>query len=123
MERLLAVYGTLRKGQSNHYILEDSEFLGITETDPIFTLYTNGFFPCLYHGVNKVIIEVYRITDPQIAFNIDQLEGFSGRRNNPLNWYDITDINTPWGLAEIFIYKTKPALPAIITGDWLSQKP
>ncbi len=122
MRKLIAVYGTLRYGQPNHHILGNSKFLGITETDPIFTLFTNHSFPYLYcKGNTAVTIEVYEITDFRISDKLDALEGFTGKRGSALNWYDITDIHTPWGIAEIYIRTTPLQLPIISTGDWLNQ--
>lgn len=115
---LIATYGTLRKGEYNHYLLQNSKFLGISKTSPAFTLYTNQSFPFLFpDGNTEVVIEIYEV-DTLTLRNLYSLEGYTGTRNDPRNWYDTMDVETAWGTAEIFITKTKPNLPVIRSGDW-----
>lgn len=40
--RLVFVYGTLRKGQRNHYLLDRSKFLGMAKTKKRYALYGDG---------------------------------------------------------------------------------
>lgn len=42
MQHLVFVYGTLRKGESNHHFIEQSEYLGMCETLPEYALYDLG---------------------------------------------------------------------------------
>ena len=43
----VAVYGSLRKGDYNHPMIEGQEFLGSVDVDG-FNLYSLGWYPCIY---------------------------------------------------------------------------
>lgn len=73
------VYGTLKKGFSNHYFLEDSKYLGIGKTIPKYQMY-----PCLDYKYpfliksepnNNIIGEVYEI-DKITLIKLNILEGY-----------------------------------------------
>lgn len=122
---LYAVYGTLRKGHGNHRYLLDSkegvEFLGEIKTEPRFKMYSMGGFPGVAEGGDKsIVVEIYRVTDEATIRGVNGLEGYSGVRGSDRNWYDTCEIQTPWGVANMF---TQNALlngnrPEIVTGDW-----
>jgi gamma-glutamylaminecyclotransferase len=60
------VYGTLKRGQRNHSLLQDQEFLGEARTLPRYRLYDCGRYPALVHDrVNGVAVfgEVWRVSD------------------------------------------------------------
>lgn len=46
-EKLLFVYGTLKRGCANHHFLTDQAFVGETRTAPGFRLYDLGGYPGL----------------------------------------------------------------------------
>ncbi|GAL14235.1 hypothetical protein JCM19233_5247 [Vibrio astriarenae] len=48
MQHLVFVYGTLRKGESNHHFIEQSEYLGMCETLPEYALYDLGAYLQLF---------------------------------------------------------------------------
>ena len=98
----LFVYGTLKKGNSNNYLLGDSKLLGEAETEEKYTLYSNGHFPILAtQGEKSVIGEVYEVTDKEVFDDICTLEGYEiGGKNN---WYELEEIETPYGKASVFV--------------------
>ena len=72
----VAVYGTLKRGCSNHQLLVRSRFLG-TDWLRRIVLYDLGPFP----GARKarsggVLVEVYAVDDPTLA-RLDALEGYN----------------------------------------------
>lgn len=123
---LYAVYGTLRKGNGNNRLFENefSEYLGTIKTEPKFTMYGKGAgFPYVAEdGTTAITVEVYKVTDDRVANRVNGLEGYTGERNNPRNWYDTVEIQTPWGIANMFtmngIRDRKNSNFIIETGDW-----
>lgn len=107
MNNLIAVYGTLKKGNHNHYLLNGSKYLG-KEVINGFLMYSLGGFPCVVKNNNKSIhCEIYEVDDKTLS-NIYRLEGYSGERNSSENWYDTVDVETKFGLAELFYFKNEP---------------
>ena len=73
--RLVFVYGTLRKGQRNHYLLDRSKFLGMAKTKKRYALYGDGVpFLSRTRAVSQVTGEVYSV-DGATLLNLDRLEG------------------------------------------------
>ncbi len=100
--KLVAVYGSLKKGQYNHAGLgADAEHLGDMTVRGV--MYSNGSYPKLYKqdGVlgfpNEVTkdypVEVYRIDEARYN-GITRMEEGAG--------YDAQDIETPYGVATIY---------------------
>ena len=69
----LFVYGTLRKKHGNHFLLQESDFLGMAETEPKYTLACSGI-PYLIKGSDNVTGEVYEVP-PHVLSDLDLLEG------------------------------------------------
>lgn len=107
--KLVAVYGSLKKGYYNHEGLgEDSEYLGNMTIDAV--MYSNGSYPKIYHQienptaegdttafgsdkVRKHEVEVYRINEKRY-FAISSMEHGAG--------YVSEDIETPYGTATMY---------------------
>ena len=80
---LLMVYGTLKQGYGNHYLVEDGRFLGKATTLKPYLLWHSGF-PIATHNQDiadrlgeqmlPVIGEVYEVSDTQLR-RCDSLEG------------------------------------------------
>lgn len=127
---LYAVYGTLRKGYGNHRGRLDGptvEFLGEMKTEPKYTMVGKGAgFPYVAEGGNtSITVEIYKTKDPRVMQTVNGLEGYSGKRNHPSNWYDTCDLETPWGTANMFTMNSilDRARPDSIikTGDFKNQ--
>lgn len=120
MERnnIVAVYGTLRKGQGNHRRLEhgNAKFLGKCKIGN-FGMVSLGGFPAVYstEEPDKLItIEVYEVDDATMR-SLDQLEGFP-------NFYNRKQVPTPLGTAWIYFidsYATRDT-PRVPDGDWVN---
>ncbi|WED22127.1 gamma-glutamylcyclotransferase [Vibrio sp. JC009] len=112
MQHLVFVYGTLRKGECNHHLLESSEYLGMYETEPDYQLFDLGEYPGLSDGKSSVTGEVYHIDEATLA-KLDLLEDV------PVE-YRRESINTPFGSAWIYIYQdVVPEDQVIDSGNWL----
>lgn len=116
-KNLIAVYGSLRKNLGNHYLIENSEYLGNFKSNPEFSLYSLGGFPGLKeNGKTSVEMEVYAVNDA-VANNVDALEGYSP--NRVATFYDKKPIDTPYGEASVYIYVNDiPEDRLVKSGDW-----
>jgi len=75
--RPIFVYGSLRKGLGNHYLLANARFDGEARTTPGFHLYDLGAFPGMIAtalGRAGVVGEVY-LVDGRTLARVDRLEG------------------------------------------------
>lgn len=107
------VYGSLRKGFGNHYLLENSRFLGEVKTGPHYTMYSFGGFPALsLNGDTTIVGEVYEVDEETMA-RLDRLEGYP-------NFYDRVLIPTEYGEAWMYFIHDidREALPVVESGDW-----
>lgn len=130
MNKLIAVYGTLRKGQSNHHVLGDSLFIKTIRLKG-FLMYGANSFPAIIRGTekDKITVEIYRINNSQILKELDLLEGFD--RSNPKNQnslYTIQEIRIEEveESIEIYTFDHHPEMvhqigPLLKSGDWLKR--
>lgn len=132
--KLVAVYGTLRKGHCNHYFVENSDYFGTYTTRDKFIMISIGPYPIITPEKslsNKQIQElesqnirpgpiVYELYDvsPTVWKELCELEVYSGQRGDPSNEYDTMDIYTEKGLAEIFIQHSVAEGDFISNGDY-----
>lgn len=72
---VLFVYGTLKRGFSNHGQMQGARFLGAVETRPVYTLRHLGSYPALTPGGTTPISgELYEVTVAHFA-RLDEFEG------------------------------------------------
>ncbi len=128
INKLIGVYGTLRKGATNHSVLGDSEYLKTVRVKG-FAMYGADTYPAVIRGTedDSIVIEIYRITNPKILQALDFLEGFD--RNNPTsakNLYTIQKIkpDSETEFIEIYTFDHHPENvhqigPQLKSGDWL----
>lgn len=109
------VYGTLRKGGSNHGLLRCSRRLGCHRTEAGFRMLHMGGYPGVVTGGEDLITgEVYEVT-PRVLRWLDRLE------DHPRT-YRRVPIATPWGDAWIYLYQRDHGrYPRITTGDWFRR--
>jgi len=114
---LIAVYGTLRKGCSNHAYIADAEYLGDTFIHR-YKMYSLGAFPALVPAIhsdpNRIKVEVNRV-DAEQAKAVDTLAGY------PV-FYDRCLVDTKYGLAWIYFLSNPPTRTEIIGGDWVEDQ-
>jgi gamma-glutamylcyclotransferase (GGCT)/AIG2-like uncharacterized protein YtfP len=125
------VYGTLRKGGSNHFRMDGAEFVGKgTVGGGIYLIDSNPelIFPALkLDNEGRVVGEVYRVSETQLIA-LDAFEGISERYEEPYEYrremvtveMDAGDPVNAW----VWVWNScldgaKP-LPE---GDWLLYEP
>ena len=110
------VYGTLRRGESNHHWLRGARFLQHWTTPAWFTLYDIGPCPVLCdQGNQRVRGEIYRVSSRGMAL-LDRLEDYPAH-------YDRRLITTPCGQAWIYFQHRAPSSGrGIPSGDWVHRR-
>jgi gamma-glutamylcyclotransferase (GGCT)/AIG2-like uncharacterized protein YtfP len=109
---LVFVYGTLRKGEVNDYLLNCARYRGDYTTDPCYKMVNLGGYPgVVKRGRTRIAGEVYDVNAETMAA-LDRLEGYPSDYTREL-------IVTPWGRAWIYIYRgsLKDRAP-IVSGVW-----
>lgn len=116
--KLIAVYGSLRKGFGNHHILKNANYLGEFDTEPIYDMYSLSAFPGLVTGGNTSIkMEVYEVDRPTLV-RLNQLEGYICD-DHVNNHYNRISINTPYGEAYTYTYNYSiDKRVKVESGDW-----
>ena len=71
--RQVFVYGTLMKGESNHYFLKNSAYINGATVDG-YEMYNVGYYPAIIPGKGKIIGELYEVSIDDMP-SIDMLEG------------------------------------------------
>ena len=85
MNNLLVVYGTLRKGHGNHYLMEDCAPVAEGATVKA-TLYLSGLLPMIFEGEDTVLGEIYEIPSLEKWKRLDALEGHP-------DWYERREVD------------------------------
>jgi len=115
----VAVYGSLRKGQGNHRILEGSKLLG-EQRLPDFEMFSLGGFPGIRKGESSILTEVYEVSGSTLE-QLDTLEGF--RQGSQNNFYNREEVDTDFGDALIYTLRGDRyhGLPVVEGGDWTKR--
>lgn len=77
MNDLVAVYGSLRKTGRFHLALEPyTEFMGYGFTREKYAMY-DKYFPMVIANepLTKIKVEVYKMTDSDLIYSLDRIEG------------------------------------------------
>ena len=113
MERVF-VYGSLRKGGYNSFLLRNSEFIKKVKTKEPMSLWDLGAFPAVtFDPTVQITGEVYEV-DKETLHRLDALEGYP-------NFYDRTQIlledeSKAW---IYFLHHINPKDKLISNGDYI----
>lgn len=128
---IVAVYGTLRQGLYNNYLLEGAKFIGNAETVDNCTMYSRGGFPILsfHEGEGPAKVELYEVND-SILRRLDQLEGYRGEDSRD-NWYSRSlkqfllegTSDDPLHQEAYIYHQDQPqSYPVVSSGDWITYR-
>jgi len=97
---LVAVYGTLKKGQGNNYLLgSDAVLIGSGQTESKFDMLDFGGYPgALEYGDKALSVEVWSV-NPEHLPRVDQLEGhpsFYKREEEEVKMYEFEGTLNAW---------------------------
>lgn len=112
MRHRVFVYGTLLRGEVNHYLLAAACYLGPHRTDPCFSLHNLGAYPGLARGGHTAISgEIYELGESGLC-KLDRLEDYP-------RLYDRVQVPSRFGRAWIYLYRgSLKDKPLIRSGDW-----
>ena len=121
MGNKVAVYGTLKEGFHNNYLLDGMKFLGKFRSVEPATMYSRGGFPILSlkGDAPKVPthVEIYEVTDECLMHRLDRLEGYPEWYNRSKVLFTNDTMMTP---IEAWIYHQdgNHNLPIVEDGNW-----
>lgn len=117
------VYGTLRKHESNHYLLKGAELIA-SQCWTAGKLYDSHCgYPFLAKAQSsRVFGELYHVNDAQMKA-LDHLEGYYGPEKNNLYDRSLQEVYTDQGIYQAFVYvlpnrKQIKSMAEIESGDW-----
>ncbi len=131
MKYSVFVYGTLRKGGSNHFRMKGAEFVGAGKV--IGAIYRIDWIPGLifpaYIGEEegRVVGEIYRVDSVQLKA-LDEFEGISDAYSKPHEYRRVeTSVKMDSGDEEVaWIWEWNLPLreaEQLVGGDWLKHEP
>jgi len=116
------VYGTLKRGGSNHLFLRGQKFLGDARTAPGFTLYSLGHYPGMVRAPGDTVGvtgELWSVDEECLA-ELDRLEGLDE------GLYERIDVllmpNDIAGSAQTYLYLRQLDGLAPIGDYWPTQR-
>lgn len=113
----VAVYGSLKKGYSNHPLLSSSKLL-FAQWVQGFTMSSLSAFPACHEADTdkEVWVEVYEVT-PEVFTRLDQLEGYPrmyNRKQLLLGDNGTENFCNPW----IYYMEGESKYPSVPSGFW-----
>ena len=101
-EQLIAVYGTLKRGEVNAHWLHGARYLGVDHL-PQITLYNLGPYPgAQLRASTGVPVEVYALNAQQLR-RVDELEDYDALVP-ARGLYDRQQLPTRFGAAWVYLY-------------------
>lgn len=133
---LVFVYGTLKKGYSNHRLLTTSKFISKATTVNKYLFQDNGSFPYVIDNSlsqsqireelkHNVMGELYEVTE-EVLSSLDSLEGY--RKNSDYSLYDrqvvtvVTEDNKKVKCNMYVSQRFYPSLKILDSGEWKGKK-
>lgn len=129
---VLAVYGTLRRGERNDVFLAGSDLLGTgvvlgrLHEMPRSELREYAYPALLLDARGRVIVELYRLPDEATLTEIDLLESFEPADEAASQYVrrSVSIVDGPIDLAWTYVYNGPPGEVgvAIADGDWVAYR-
>lgn len=112
MNYTIAVYGTLKRGRSNNYLLNNAEFLG--EGTAPGKMYSAGGFPIATKEEGTMVVELFSVPQDDMR-QVDMLEGHP-------DWYMREVVETSLGPAWLYYQPAEVVasrgLEVLESGEW-----
>lgn len=110
MDYVVAVYGTLKKGFHNHFLMKNSTFIG--EGTAPGKMYSAGGYPIATKEEGTMKVELYAVPGEDIS-SLDALEGHP-------EWYTREEVETSLGPAWIYYQPEEnvSSRPVVESGEW-----
>jgi gamma-glutamylcyclotransferase (GGCT)/AIG2-like uncharacterized protein YtfP len=108
---LIAVYGSLRRGEFNHRPFAGYLRHAGTERLSGYDMYSLGYYPAVKRGSGSIVVDLFNVDDKSIVRRLHFMELSAG--------YSAEFADTSVGLATIWLMNQLPgeAIP-VPDGDW-----
>jgi gamma-glutamylcyclotransferase (GGCT)/AIG2-like uncharacterized protein YtfP len=126
----VAVYGTLRRGQRNHFMLDGAEYLGDgilrgALYDVPRTPFRAYAYPALVElPARRVVVEIYRLAGDDMLASLDELERFDSADEAGSQYVRrvLDVVEGPVSSAHAYLYRgSRDELGELIeAGDWVA---
>jgi gamma-glutamylcyclotransferase (GGCT)/AIG2-like uncharacterized protein YtfP len=125
---LIFVYGTLRRGASNHAQLASARFVGMARTRARYELVDLGGYPAVVEGGHTAVIgELYEVDD-ELLCELDRFEDVPvlyERKSVDIALRDVDSNDDVYIPVEAYVMSRERAqsAPRIPHGDWIALQP
>ena len=129
---VLAVYGTLRRGESNDSLLSGTDYLGEgriigrMREMPRTTAREYAYPSLVLDGSGEVVVELYDLIDPDLLAAVDRLEAFDSADVAGSEYVRtlVDVVDGPVGSAWVYAYNRplEAMGETIADGDWVAHR-